>query len=94
MSSLRSTSWRQQCSGAPTYTCCRARILASTSRRGSVFGARRWLPDHRGAEGALVFPYTDEAGGVLKEAVERFAAAEGFEVARDSACDVAGDGGL
>ncbi len=24
-----------------------------------------WLPNHRGAEGALVFPYTDEAGGVL-----------------------------
>ena len=24
-----------------------------------------WLPNHRGAEGALVFPYTDETGGVL-----------------------------
>ena len=23
-----------------------------------------WLPNHRGAEGALVFPYTDEAGGL------------------------------
>ena len=40
MSSLRSTGWRQQCSGAPTYTCCRARISASTSHRGSAFGAR------------------------------------------------------
>ena len=43
-SSPRRTGWRRRCSGAPMCTCCRARISASTSRRGSAFGARSEAP--------------------------------------------------
>jgi hypothetical protein len=49
----------------PAATYLVGRGLDPAQLRPDIVERMGWLPNHRGAEGALVFPYTDEAGDVL-----------------------------
>ncbi len=51
--------------GTPAAVYLVGRGIDPAQLRPEIVERMGWLPDHRGAEGALVFPYTDEAGGVL-----------------------------
>jgi hypothetical protein len=51
--------------GTPAATYLVGRGLDPAQLRPDIVAKMGWLSNHRGAEGALVFPYTDEAGGVL-----------------------------
>ena len=51
--------------GTPAAAYLVGRGLDPAQLRPDIVERMGWLPNHRGAEGALVFPYTDEAGGVL-----------------------------
>ena len=51
--------------GTPAAAYLVGRGIDPAQLRPEIVERMGWLPNHRGAEGALVFPYTDEAGGVL-----------------------------
>ena len=51
--------------GTPAAVYLVGRGIDPAQLRPEIVERMGWLPNHRGAEGALVFPYTDEAGGVL-----------------------------
>ena len=50
--------------GTPAAAYLVGRGLDPAQLRPEIVERMGWLPNHRGAEGALVFPYTDEAGGL------------------------------
>ena len=50
--------------GTPAIAYLAGRGLDPTQIRPEIIEKMGWLPNHRGAEGALVFPYTDEAGNL------------------------------
>ena len=50
--------------GTPAAAYLVGRGLDPAQLRPDIVERMGWLPNHRGAEGALVFPYTDEAGGL------------------------------
>ena len=50
--------------GTPAAAYLVGRGIDPAQLRPDIVERMGWLPNHRGAEGALVFPYTDEAGGV------------------------------
>ena len=50
--------------GTPATAYLAGRGLDPAQLRPDIVERMGWLPDHRGAEGALIFPYTDEAGGL------------------------------
>ncbi len=51
--------------GTPAAAYLIGRGIDPAQLRPEIVERMGWLPNHRGAEGALIFPYTDEAGGVL-----------------------------
>ena len=50
--------------GTPAAAYLVGRGLDPAQLRPDIVERMGWLPNHRGAEGALVFPYTDEAGSL------------------------------
>ena len=50
--------------GTPAAAYLAGRGLDPAQLRPDIVERMGWLLDHRGAEGALIFPYTDEAGGL------------------------------
>ena len=55
---------RAPIAGTPAAAYLVGRGLDPAQLRPEIVERMGWLPNHRGAEGALVFPYTDEAGGL------------------------------
>ena len=55
---------RAPIAGTPAVAYLSARGIDPAQLRPEIVERMGWLPNQRGAEGALVFPYTDEAGGL------------------------------
>ena len=55
--------------GTPAAAYLVGRGIDPAQLRPEIVERMGWLPNHRGAEGALVFPYTDEAGGAAGAAL-------------------------
>ena len=55
---------RAPIAGTPAAAYLTGRGLDPAQLRPEIVERMGWLPNHRGAEGALVYPYTDEAGGL------------------------------